>query len=140
MPPVAATGVLRAVAAVPPLRVVVVDDDAAFRVLLGEVLAAGGVHVVGTASDGAAGIELVSSLRPDAVTMDLEMPGMNGVEATRAIACADDAPPVVIVSGSASSELVDEAIAAGAVALISKSRIGAELVPALHDALAAAHR
>jgi len=121
----------------PPPRVVVADDDPLLRGLLADLLAREGFAVVGEAADGAEAVRLVAELRPDVVTMDLEMPRMNGVEAIREIARLPGAPPVLVVSGSASSELVDEALAAGAVGRLSKARLEAELGDALRAAVAA---
>lgn len=118
----------------------VVDDDEHFRTLLGEVLSGDGFTVVGTAADGRAAIRLVGSLRPDAVTMDLEMPRMSGVEATRAIARFLSAPPVVIVSGSTCGELAQEAIDAGAVARVSKLEAPVALGPAVRAAVGSGGR
>jgi DNA-binding NarL/FixJ family response regulator len=66
-------------------RVVLVEDDRESRVLLRRVLEDDHVVVVGEASDGAEGVDLVRELQPDVVLMDLEMPGTGGIEATRAI-------------------------------------------------------
>ena len=66
-------------------RVVLVEDDRESRDLLRRVLEDDQVVVVGEASDGAEGIELVRELQPDVVLMDLKMPGTGGIEATRAI-------------------------------------------------------
>jgi len=68
------------------LRVLVVDDSAFMRGAITRVLGADGrFEVVGQASDGAEGVKLALALTPDVVTMDFNMPGMNGAEATRQI-------------------------------------------------------
>lgn len=80
--------------------VLVVDDHAGFRGALEELLAqADGITVVGSASNGAQAIEMVASLQPSVVIMDLAMPVLSGVEATRHICSQDAAPVVVALSG-----------------------------------------
>src|SRR5438034_7676854 len=67
------------------VRVVLVDDHDLFRGGLRDLLEAQGLTVVGEASNGEGGVELAGSLAPDVVVMDLNMPGISGVEATRLI-------------------------------------------------------
>lgn len=103
------------------IRVLVVDDDARFRLAVRALLEIEGLEVAGEAENGLEAIELAAALRPDAITMDVEMPVMNGVDATAAI-CADrDHPPVVVVSGSRSAEHLDAALAAGARWFVAKA-------------------
>ncbi|HMJ04332.1 MAG TPA: response regulator transcription factor, partial [Conexibacter sp.] len=78
-----------------PVRVLVVDDHDVFRHGLAQLLRDEGIDVVAEASSGAAGVRLATELQPDVVLMDLSMPGISGVEATRAI-----------VGGAASSAVV----------------------------------
>src|SRR4051812_45698540 len=85
--------------------VLIVDDDAPIRVLIRHVLEDAGYTVVGEAANGAEGVARAAELSPDVITMDLEMPVLDGVGATERI-CADGCVPIVIVSGSGSSELV----------------------------------
>lgn len=115
-------------------RVLIVDDDAGVRTLLRALIEAGGLTVVAEATNGAESVVLYERLEPDAVTMDLEMPVMNGVEATRAI-CASGCCPVVIVSGSHSSELLGDAMTAGARWHVAKRDVDEQLVPVLHALL-----
>jgi two-component system chemotaxis response regulator CheB len=106
----------------------VVDDSGFMRMALRRIIEADGdLRVVGEASDGAAAIELAGRLHPDIVTMDLEMPGLDGLAATRGLAALPDAPAVVMVSHHTrdGSESALAALAAGAADVLWKgSSIG----------------
>lgn len=110
--------------------ILIVDDDESVRALLRILIEGAGYVVAGEGATGAEGVELHDQLRPDAVTMDLEMPAMDGVAATAAI-CGQGCCPVVIVSGSDSSEKVAGALAAGARWHVAKRDVGEQLVPVL---------
>lgn len=116
-------------------RVLIVDDDPGFRALLAQLLAGAGHIVVGEAATGSEAVELAARLRPDVITMDLEMPAMNGAEATAAICATGSCPSIVIVSGSRSSHYLAEALTAGARWHVAKADVGAELT-AVVEALA----
>jgi two-component system, NarL family, response regulator LiaR len=79
------------------------------------------LEVVGTASDGSEALRLCAETHPDVVLMDLLMPGMNGAEATRAIKLAFPRVRVIILSGFDQGELIEQAMANGAVNRMSKS-------------------
>src|SRR5947207_15203844 len=81
-----------------PPRVLVVDDSALMRQLLSRLLKEAGLDVVGTARDGLEAIELVQALRPDVVTLDVEMPRLDGL-ATLERLMAVHPVPVVMCSG-----------------------------------------
>jgi CheY-like chemotaxis protein len=115
-------------------RVLIVDDDAGIRTLLRALLVAGGLSVAAEATNGAEAVALYEELHPDAVTMDLDMPVMNGVAAVRAI-CTSGCCPVVIVSGSQSSDLLSDALTAGARWHVAKRDADSQLVPVLHALL-----
>jgi two-component system, chemotaxis family, protein-glutamate methylesterase/glutaminase len=104
------------------LRVLVVDDSATARTLLVAVLAnALGVAVVGEAPGGAEGIRLAERLRPDVITMDIHMPGIDGIEATRQIMARVPTPIVIVTSANPGDvELSLEATAAGALIVLEK--------------------
>jgi DNA-binding NarL/FixJ family response regulator len=111
-----------------PLRVILVDDDPVFRELLAFVLRADvGAEVVGQAADGAEGVELARTLRPDVVVMDLRMPVMDGFEATRQIAATVPDARVLVVSSSKERGDIERAGRAGAAGYLPKDRAVAEL-------------
>ena len=104
------------------------DDNAAFREALRDHLADDGrVEVIGVGANGAEALALVEELRPDVVSMDLEMPVMNGLEATRSIHERHPQTPVVVVSGSSFVGDPDAVDRLGAAAVIPKQRAFAEL-------------
>ena len=89
------------------------------------------IKVVGTASNGREVLELAESLQPDVVVMDIGMPGMNGIEATRRLNAHHPKIKVIALSASIQKQYVLEMIEAGASAYINKKNAGSELVRAL---------
>jgi DNA-binding NarL/FixJ family response regulator len=105
------------------MKVILVDDDERFLDALEALLATlTDVEVTGRALDGASGAELAAQLDPDVVVMDLDMPSVGGLEATRRIRRDVPTAHVVILSGSDVIAHSTEALDAGAVAYIRKSR------------------
>jgi DNA-binding NarL/FixJ family response regulator len=83
----------------PDVRVLVVDDQEPFRRAMQAVVdATSGFAVVGTAASGEESIEVAGDLRPDLVLMDVNLPGIDGIEATRRILAGADRPVVVLLS------------------------------------------
>lgn len=113
-------------------RVLLADDHAAIREGLRILLVAHGVEVVGEAADGAVAVRNALALRPDVVLMDLRMPGMDGVEATRRIR-EDDSSEVLVLTSFDEDELVDAALDAGAVGFLLKTVSAPALVDAVHS-------
>jgi AmiR/NasT family two-component response regulator len=102
-----------------PLRVLIVDDQESIRELIRRQLEKIGHKVVGKASNGLQAIELIESLLPDVVLMDIEMPKMDGLEATRKI--MDKYPrPVVLLTSHEDPEMVRRASQVGAGAYLLK--------------------
>src|SRR5438093_13460361 len=112
-----------------PCRVLLVEDDDAFAAALTQLLEAGGrVKVAGRASDGREGVELAEALRPDVVLMDIVLPVMDGVEATREIRRRQPTTPIVAITGWEYEERALEVREAGAVDFVGKTRMGPDLV------------
>ena len=102
------------------LRVMLVDDHDLFRTGLRNLLEEQGVHVVAEAADGAAALNVVRELAPDVVVMDLNMPGMNGIEATREITRLAPLTRVLVLTISDQDSDVMDAIVAGACGYLMK--------------------
>jgi two-component system response regulator DegU len=111
-----------------PYRVLVAEDDEAFLDLLAELLEADGrFAVVARATNGRKAVSLTRKLELDAVVMDIELPVLDGVEATRRIQELRPGLPVVAISGHDYEERVLEIRSAGAADYVRKSRIEEEL-------------
>ena len=103
------------------IRVLLVDDHALLRAGMARLLdLADDVTVVGSAGSGAEALEMAAALRPDVVLMDLSMPGMSGVEATRRLLAAQPDTAVVVLTSFADPDLVVDALDAGAVGYLLK--------------------
>ncbi len=96
------------------MRVVIADDHALFRDSLRSLLSARGIEVVGEAADGEQAIELARRQRPDIVLMDLAMPHLDGLAATKVIRAELDDVKVVVLTASGEDDDLFEAIKAGA--------------------------
>jgi DNA-binding NarL/FixJ family response regulator len=118
------------------LRVVVADDHPFYRQGLARLLSQSGVEVVGQASNGPAAIELIERTAPDVAVVDLNMPGMSGVEVTRRLNERMPACRVLVVSVSAQEDDVTEAILAGASGYVLKDGPVEEVVAGIRAAAA----
>lgn len=115
-----------------PIRLLIVDDQALFREALTSLLRAEtSVTVVGEAADGLQAIDAVASLRPAVVLMDLRMPGMGGIEATRKICNEHPDTKVLVLTTFEEDEDVFAAIHAGAVGYLLKAAPAAKLIEAI---------
>jgi two-component system NarL family response regulator len=117
-----------------PLRVVLVDDHPVYREGLAKLLLECGVDVIAQAGNGADALSLVEEMAPDVVVMDLNMPGMSGVEVTRKLVERTPASRVLVVSVSAQEEDVTEAILAGASGYVLKDGAVEEVVAGIQAA------
>src|SRR5688500_14078925 len=118
------------------IRVVVVDDHDLFRQGIREVLGAHGVQVVGEASDGDDAVRLVAHVAPDVVVMDLNMPRMGGVAATRRLADVAPATRVLVLTMAADEDSVADAIEAGACGYLLKDASIEEIAAGVRAAAA----
>jgi DNA-binding NarL/FixJ family response regulator len=124
-------------AAPDPIRVLVVDDHALFRRGLEMVLAHEvDIDIVGEASDGAEAVDKAAELLPDVVLMDVQMPGTDGIAATRRITETIDGSRVIMLSAFEDEHTVARALDAGAIGFLSKGLPMKEVVGAIR----AAHR
>jgi len=115
-----------------PIRVLLVDDDALVRSGLRLMLAgAGGLAVVGEADDGRGVLAAVDLHRPDVVLMDLRMPGLDGIAATRLLREQPDPPAVVVLTTFQADDLVMRALQAGAAGFLLKDTPPPEIVRAI---------
>lgn len=115
--------------------VLVVDDMVFVRRVLIEILSQAHYQVVGEAADGAEAVALYKSLRPNLVTMDIVMPQMSGLDATKSILKLDKNAKVVIISAMGQENLVMEAIAVGARDYILKPFSAEEVLKTVERAL-----
>jgi two-component system nitrate/nitrite response regulator NarL len=111
------------------IRVLIVDDEPLFTEMLQALLQGEeGIDVVGTAQHGRQAVELANDLDPDLIIMDVSMPVMDGIDATREIRKQNPTATILILTGGSSITEIDQARIAGAAAYLTKDRIADELV------------
>ncbi|PYY33017.1 response regulator transcription factor [Curtobacterium sp. MCBD17_030] len=119
------------------IRVVLADDQdlvrAGFRVILESEP---GVQVVAEAADGAAAVAAVAAHRPDVVCLDVQMPGVDGLEAARRITATDDPPAVLVLTTFDTDEYLFDALAAGASGFLLKNASPEKLIEAVRTVAA----
>lgn len=117
------------------VRVLIVDDQLPFREASRMVVEmTDGFEVVGEAANGEEGVELAGSLQPDLVLMDVQMPGIDGIEATRRITNAANPPVVLVMSTHESGSYDGPAQAAGAIGFVPKSQFSMDTLEDVWEA------
>lgn len=101
-------------------RVLIVDDARFMRMMLTDLLSRSGLEVVGHACDGAEALVKFRETRPDVVTMDIMMPGTDGLQALRNLVAEEPRARVIIISALEHAHLVSEALALGAARYVVK--------------------
>jgi NarL family two-component system response regulator LiaR len=115
-----------------PIRIVLADDHTMFRQGIRQILnMTEDCEVVGEAADGEGACELAAHLNPDVMIMDIHMPRMDGVRATRAIMQQDSPPNIIILTMSRQDDYVFEALKAGAKGYFLKDSDSGNLVKAI---------
>src|SRR3990170_2814426 len=116
------------------ISVLVVDDHTLMRQGLRRILEEAGMKVIGEAENGAQAVDLATTINPDVILMDIQMPGMDGIEATRNIKKIKDDATIVILTMHEEEQFLFEAIKAGAIGYLLKSRAPQELIKVIEAA------
>ena len=103
-----------------PARALIVDDSSLARAVIGDALSSNGIDVIGEAGDGISALEAYQRLQPDLVTMDLTMPGVDGLTALRSIMELDPRARIVVISVAGQEEVVVHALQSGAMGFLLK--------------------
>jgi two-component system chemotaxis response regulator CheY len=119
----------------PKLRVLVVDDDNLMRELLKAMLRDEGYIVAGDAKDGPSALAACEKMRPDVVCLDVNMPGMSGIEILKTLRRQYPDTRVIMITGDSSLSTVREAVSHGAIGYIIKPFSSARVGDALRAAL-----
>jgi DNA-binding NarL/FixJ family response regulator len=120
-----------------PISVLLVDDHPLVRQGLHAVLsAADGITVTGEAGDGNTAVELAAELRPDVVIMDLQLPGLHGIDATREIVAQQLGAAVLVLTMFEDDDMVFSAMSAGAAGYLLKGADGTDIITAVRAASA----
>ena len=117
-----------------PTRVLIAEDEAIIRLDLRETLEEEGYEIVGETGRGDKAVELARSLRPDLAILDIKMPGMDGLEAARAIS-EERLCGVLVLTAFSQRDFIEQARDAGALAYLVKPFQRSELIPAVEVAL-----
>ncbi len=113
------------------IRILLVDDNRRFLEVVGRFLKRESFDVVGLALSGTTALDQVRRLHPDLVLMDIALPHMNGLEATREIKRQPNPPRVIVLTMHDNSAYVAEARAVGADGFVAKSDFGLQLLPTI---------
>ncbi|MDO8631773.1 MAG: response regulator [Phycisphaerales bacterium] len=120
-------------------RILVVDDSRTMRMILSRALVRGGIEIVGEAHDGAAAIEAFDRVRPDLMTIDLNMPNLDGVSVIRQILDRHPDAKIIVISSLQQPEVETEIMEAGALAILAKPVKDDELLKTINDLFARTH-
>jgi len=121
------------------IRVVLADDQQIVRAGVARILGPeDGFDIVAECSDGEAAVRAVRETRPDVVVMDVRMPGMGGLEATRRVRDEPDPPPVLVLTTFSDDDVLWGALEAGASGFVLKDTTAAELIAAVRSVAAGA--
>lgn len=118
----------------PTPRVLIADDETLIRLDIRALLESEGLTVCGEARDGREAVALARELQPDVIVLDVKMPGLDGIEATKQI-LAEQAIPIVMLTAYGYGELIMRALDAGVATHISKPFRAEHLVEAVKNAL-----
>jgi len=118
----------------PPIRIVIAEDEAIIRLDLRESLEAEGYIVVGETGRGDEAVKLSRTLKPDAVILDIKMPGLSGIEAAKVIT-DEKIAAVLLLTAFSQRDLIKDASQAGALAYLVKPFQRSELVPSIELAI-----
>jgi len=118
-----------------PVKIFIADDHTLFRQGLKALLEAQGLQVVGDVGEGRSAVKLINKLKPDAAILDISMPGLNGIEATRIIHREAPGVRILVLSMHSEGRFVLEAFRAGAAGYLLKDAAFEEIFAALKAAL-----
>jgi DNA-binding NarL/FixJ family response regulator len=120
-----------------PIKVLLVDDHPLVRQGLHSVLsAASDIAVAGETGEGRAAVRLSAELQPDVIIMDLQLPGLHGIDATREIVASQPGPAVLVLTMFEDDDMVFAAMSAGAAGYLLKGANGADIITAVRAAAA----
>ena len=112
-------------------RVLVVDDYEPFRRFICSTLRRPELQIVGQASDGLEAVQQAEELQPDLILLDIGLPSLNGIEVARQIRKLFPRSIILFVSQESSADVVQEALAMGALGYVVKAHAGSDLLPAV---------
>jgi DNA-binding NarL/FixJ family response regulator len=114
------------------VRVLVVEDYEPFRRLICSTLRKrSGLQIVGEVSDGLEAVQKAEELQPDLIVLDIGLPSLNGIEAARRIRKLSPKSKILFISQESSADVVQEALASGALGYVVKAHAGSDLLPAV---------
>ncbi|MGH7684364.1 MAG: response regulator [Vulcanimicrobiaceae bacterium] len=116
-------------------RVLIVDDAVVMRMMIKDILSKNGFEIVGEAQNGADAVEKYKDLRPDVVTMDMVMPGVDGIAAVKQIVSVDPAAKILMCTSLGQEALLNEAMEAGAKSYITKPFQPSKILESLEKVL-----